>query len=211
MGLLRLWFKSLRFRGTTHLREFLREKSSPQIFAFWHNRLFPVARLYARYYKAHSIYGLVSPSKDGAWLSEIYEQLGIPSVRGSTRRGGQSALRDCMRLMRNGASIAITPDGPRGPRYVIQEGVLWLSKETHAPIVAIGIHFHCAIRLHTWDKFYLPLPFSRISMDVKILTDKELHSSTLISHQHFLQKVLFDINQPQHFQLLERNGQLRTL
>jgi lysophospholipid acyltransferase (LPLAT)-like uncharacterized protein len=209
--LLRLWFKSLRLRGTVRLKKFLHEKSSPKIFIFWHNRLFPITRLYEMCHRIHPIYGLISPSKDGAWLSATYEQLGIPSVRGSSRRGGPSALRDCVHLIHDGASIAITPDGPRGPRYIIKEGTLWLSEMTHTAIAIIGIHFHHAIRLRTWDKFYLPLPFSRVSMDMKILTDKELHSSSFTSPQRFLQKALFDINKPQHFQLLERNGQLRPL
>jgi lysophospholipid acyltransferase (LPLAT)-like uncharacterized protein len=162
------------------------------------------------YYGTRSIHGLVSPSKDGAWLSAIYEQLGIPSVRGSSRRGGQSALRDCIHVIRNGASIAITPDGPRGPRYIVKEGTQWLSEETHTPIVAVGIHFHCAIRLRTWDQFYLPLPFSHVSIDADILDTTELPASNKIAAQRFLQKALFAINKPRHFQSLERNGQLHS-
>jgi lysophospholipid acyltransferase (LPLAT)-like uncharacterized protein len=209
--LLRLWLKSLRLYGTAQLEAILYEEPSPKIFTFWHNRLFPIARLHGMYRGTRSIYGLVSPSRDGAWLSGIYEQLGIPSLRGSSQRGGQRALRSCTNAIRNGASIAITPDGPRGPRYVFKPGAFWLSQETCVPLVVVGIYFHRAIRLHTWDGFYLPLPFSRTSIDAKVLSLEILPSSSEKSSPYASQKALLDINNFKHFQSLECNGQLHPL
>ncbi|MDR0444951.1 MAG: DUF374 domain-containing protein [Puniceicoccales bacterium] len=208
---LRLWLKSLRLYGTAQLEAILYGESSPKVFTFWHNRLFPVARLHGMYRGTRSIYGLISPSKDGAWLSGIYEQLGISSLRGSSQRDGQHALRNSISAIRNGASIAITPDGPRGPRYVFKPGALWLSRETRTSLVVVGIHFHHALRLRTWDEFYLPLPFSRTSIDAKILPTGTPLGSREKSSLHTFQKALFDINHRQHFQSLERNGQLHPL
>jgi lysophospholipid acyltransferase (LPLAT)-like uncharacterized protein len=209
--LLRLWFRTLRLRGTERLRELLYGESSPKIFCFWHNRLFPLARLHGSYRGTQAIYGLVSPSKDGAWLSGIYEGLGIPSVRGSSRRGGQLALKDCIGVLRNGGSIALTPDGPRGPRYVAKEGALWLAREARVPLVVVGVYFHQTRRLRSWDGFYLPIPFSRISLDVRVLEAEQLFRSPHSSAQDIWQGELFSLNRPQHFRTLERHGQLQPL
>jgi lysophospholipid acyltransferase (LPLAT)-like uncharacterized protein len=209
--LLQLWLKSLRLYGTAQLEAILYEEPSPKIFTFWHNRLFPIARLHGMSRSTRSIYGLISPSKDGAWLSGVYEQLGILFLRGSSQRDGQHALRNSLSAIRNGASIAITPDGPRGPRYVFKPGALWLSRETHVPLVVIGIYFHHPIRLRTWDGFYLPLPFSRTLIDAKVLPPGILLGSCEKSSPRILQKALFDINSLEHFHSLERNGQLHSL
>ncbi|MDR3143495.1 MAG: lysophospholipid acyltransferase family protein [Puniceicoccales bacterium] len=210
--ILRLWSRTLQLRGTARLRELLYGESSPKIFCFWHNRLFPLARLHGAYRGTRAIYGLVSPSKDGAWLSGVYKGLGISSVRGSSQRGGQLALRNCVGILRSGASVAITPDGPRGPRYVAKEGALWLAQETRLPLVVVGVHFQRAWRLRSWDGFYLPVPFSGISLDIRVLeADKLFTAPQMPSAQDIWQRELFALNRPQHFQSLECHGQLQAL
>jgi lysophospholipid acyltransferase (LPLAT)-like uncharacterized protein len=88
--------------------------------------------------------------------------MGIGVVRGSTARGGAQALMDMIRGAGNGLHLAITPDGPRGPRRELKPGLIVVATQTGDPIVPMGIGFTRAWRAHSWDRFAVPLPFSTI-------------------------------------------------
>jgi hypothetical protein len=108
------------------------------ILAFWHDRqvMIPMA------YRGPEVYALISQHQDGELIHRIVARLGVGSVRGSTTRGGASALRRLIRLGRRGGDLAITPDGPRGPRHHAQIGVIQLAKATGLPIVPVT--FSCS-------------------------------------------------------------------
>ncbi|MBM4132444.1 MAG: DUF374 domain-containing protein [Nitrospira sp.] len=108
------------------------------IFAFWHSRqlMMPLA------YRGSQIYILISRHRDGELIRRIVSRFGFRSVRGSTTRGGAAALRELVQLGRSGADLAITPDGPKGPRQVAQMGVIHLAKATGLPIVPVT--FSCS-------------------------------------------------------------------
>ena len=103
------------------------------IFSFWHGRL-----LMLPFIKPEGpVTVMVSRHKDGELISRVLKQFGIGSSRGSTTRGGMAALKEIIRLARQGHSIALTPDGPRGPRYVAQMGVIQAAAATGLPIYPI--------------------------------------------------------------------------
>jgi lysophospholipid acyltransferase (LPLAT)-like uncharacterized protein len=135
------------------------------IFALWHNRLALSPILYQRYvHKANPerrMAGLVSASRDGGLLAQILEGFGIVSIRGSSSRRGGQALVEITTCAERGYDLAITPDGPRGPRYEVQEGVVATSQLTGLPIVPISCHLNWKISLKSWDGFQIPLPFAR--------------------------------------------------
>ncbi|HEX2860144.1 MAG TPA: DUF374 domain-containing protein, partial [Lacunisphaera sp.] len=95
--------------------------------------------------------------------------IGIEPVRGSSSNFGREAGRTLIEVMRAGHDIGITPDGPRGPMYTVEPGVLVVTRRNQAPMVLIGAEFTRAWRLRSWDKFYIPLPFSRIRMRSTVL------------------------------------------
>jgi lysophospholipid acyltransferase (LPLAT)-like uncharacterized protein len=103
------------------------------IVAFWHGRqlMMPLA------YRGRGLYILISEHRDGELIHRIVRWFGFKTVRGSTTRGGTRALRQLVRLGRTGADLAVTPDGPRGPRCVAQAGVVQLAKLTGLPIVPL--------------------------------------------------------------------------
>jgi lysophospholipid acyltransferase (LPLAT)-like uncharacterized protein len=141
-----------------------RENMKQAIFCFWHNRLALCAKVYHRYRQADAmpgIAGLVSASKDGALLAAIFAWFGIQPVRGSSSRRGAQALMELTTWAERGYDIAITPDGPRGPCYVLAEGPITLAQFTGLPLVAGSFYFHWKFCLNSWDKFQIPLPFSR--------------------------------------------------
>jgi lysophospholipid acyltransferase (LPLAT)-like uncharacterized protein len=154
----RLWIGTLRYRYL-----FLGPNVEPHqpglrgryIYAFWHENLLLLAYQYAR----PDIYVLISRHADGQLISDVCKHLGFSTVRGSTTRGGADAVRQMMRVGQN-AHLAITPDGPRGPRRKVQQGLTYLAARTGMAIVPIGIAFRKAWRLRSWDRFALPKPWS---------------------------------------------------
>jgi len=135
----------------------------------WHNRLFLSPEIFRRYRSRRKLYGLVSASKDGAWLAAFYRMIGLMPVRGSSSNFGREAGRTLIELMRAGNDIGITPDGPRGPLYVVEPGVLVVTRRNNAPMILMGAEFGPALRLRSWDKFYVPWPFTRIRLRCTVL------------------------------------------
>ena len=141
----------------------------PFIFCFWHNRLglcMEAYRVYARKRTGRGMAAMVSASRDGGFLTAILERFKVQPVRGSSSRRGPQALLELTTWAERSYDLAITPDGPRGPRYVVQEGVLSLAQLTGLPIVTFSFHVPRKIVSKSWDGFQIPLPFSRCEMNV---------------------------------------------
>ena len=102
----------------------------------------------------------MSASRDGAFLAAILERFGVQPVRGSSSRRGAQALLELTTWAERGYDLAITPDGPRGPRYVVQDGAMSLAQITGLPIVPVSYFLKWKIQLKSWDGFQIPLPFS---------------------------------------------------
>lgn len=142
----------------------------PALICFWHNRIVGITAAFNAKYPRRERRGvtvLTSASKDGEILAQFVAAFGMGSVRGSSSRRGSQALRELVRLVRDGRDIAITPDGPRGPRYALGPGVIQLAQSTGAPILAVHARFSRCWRLKTWDGFIIPLPFSTISVTIE--------------------------------------------
>lgn len=160
--LLRLWCATLRFRFEGEAEQVMRDTSRASVIIFWHNRLLASGEAWMRYRKKRKMAGLVSASKDGAWLAGFFRLLGILSVRGSANLRGSQAVRDLVALLHSGVDVAVTPDGSRGPVYKVKRGSLVVAQKADAPVKLFSTVFTKALRFRTWDGFYLPLPFSRV-------------------------------------------------
>jgi len=104
---------------------------------------------------------LVSASKDGALLAAILKTFGVQPVRGSSSRRGAQALVELTSWAERGYDLAITPDGPRGPCYVVQEGAIALAQVTGLPLIPASYSVSWKLRAKSWDRFIVPLPFAR--------------------------------------------------
>jgi len=107
---------------------------------------------------------LVSASKDGALLAAVLGRFGVDQVRGSSSRRGPQALLELTSRGEMGYDLAVTPDGPRGPRCIAQAGVISLAQITGFPIIAVTCNTRRKICLKSWDRFQIPLPFSRCEL-----------------------------------------------
>ncbi|HWD19853.1 MAG TPA: lysophospholipid acyltransferase family protein [Verrucomicrobiae bacterium] len=144
------------------------ETRGPVIFCVWHNRL-PLAlgaydhTVRARWPSA-GIGAMISASRDGSFLSAVAESFGITPIRGSSSRRGPQALLEAKTLMEKNYSIVITPDGPRGPKYQIHDGIILLAQLTGRPIIPTSNYVSAKIQLRSWDRFQIPLPFARCEL-----------------------------------------------
>lgn len=163
--IIRLWCRTLRMRADEASRAAL-GSGGPAVFLLWHNRLFMAAEVYRRFIaaKGRRMHGLISGSKDGAWLAGVFKAAGIDPIRGSSSWRATEALRQVVRVLREGDDVGITPDGPRGPCYSFQRGALLAAKTSGVPIVLIGIAPSRVWQLKSWDRFRLPVPFSRVQV-----------------------------------------------
>ena len=169
-GLIRLVDATLRYRWHDDSGYNQGQTAAQAIYAIWHNRL--ILSMPGYHGTARNRAGspglaaLVSASKDGALLAGILSRFNVQAVRGSSSRRGAQALLELTTWAERGFDLAITPDGPRGPCYHVQEGVISLAQVTGLPIIPVSCDLQWKLRLNSWDRFQIPLPFSRCDMRV---------------------------------------------
>lgn len=163
-ALVKVWGSTLRLRLTPEEQALLETQHEPIAFVLWHNRLILAAEVYRRFRHGRRLCALISASKDGAWLAAFFSLLGMDAVRGSSSRFGREAASGMIEALRAGRDAGITPDGPRGPCYRFKPGALVMARTTETTMILLGCRFSRAWRLGSWDRFYVPAPFSRLDV-----------------------------------------------
>ncbi len=131
-----------------------------RIYSLWHGRM-----LYPAYHRRRTKASvLVSRSRDGELLAGVLETLGYQTIRGSTSRGGTQALRRLLKTLKAGHDVGIASDGPRGPAYRVQAGIIHLACRSGAPVIPIVFGAEHAKTFDSWDHFCLPYPFTAITL-----------------------------------------------
>lgn len=146
-----------RIHGSEPLAERL-ARDEPVIGCFWHGRLMMMPYLWPR---GPRVSVLISHHRDGRLIARAMRHLGIGTVAGSSSRGALSATRQMLSLLQAGESVAITPDGPRGPCMRVAPGVIRLAALSGAPILPAAYSCRRRRMLSSWDRFIIPLPFSQ--------------------------------------------------
>ena len=177
---IRFWMQSLHYRVAYYdptVDPFHPNCNAPKIYLFWHEYL-----LFPLFVRAGSpMCLLVSKHRDAEILAQAAERLGFHTVRGSTARGGTSAI---LRLIRGAGCyhFAFTPDGPRGPRRKMAPGAIYLASHSGMPVVPVGVGYDRPYRAKSWDRFAIPRPWSRarciLGPEILIprrLTREEIH------------------------------------
>jgi lysophospholipid acyltransferase (LPLAT)-like uncharacterized protein len=157
-GIIRLLHALLRVEviGGESPREFW-ARGENVILAFWHDQLL----LMVHAYKGPAARLLISSSKDGELLARTMASFGLGAVRGSSTRGGRAAFRALVDLAREPVDLALTPDGPKGPRHLLKEGVVQLARLSGRPVIPMAFACSRGHRFASWDHFLLPYPLAR--------------------------------------------------
>lgn len=162
------------------------------IFSIWHeNLLLPAAR-----FGAPDLAVLISSHADGQLLGGLITAMGMEMVKGSSTRGGVEAVRQLLRPDTTWRHLAITPDGPRGPRRIVQPGAIYVASRTGMKIVPVGIGYRRPWRLKSWDRFAVPRPFSRarIIQGEPITVPPDLRTAGLEDYREIVQAEMDRMN-----------------
>jgi lysophospholipid acyltransferase (LPLAT)-like uncharacterized protein len=193
---MKVWSLTLRYRVNGHNGITQPNiPSQPVIYALWHNRIFTMPPIWRRTGgKNRSTVVLTSASKDGTSLAIAMESFGIGAIRGSSSRRALAALIGMKNALLDGKDVCVTPDGPKGPRYQVQGGLLKIAQATDTPIIPIHIRYSSAWRLSSWDRFVIPKPFSKVhvTFDQPILISKDLSDEAFEAARAKLESCLLE-------------------
>lgn len=172
--LYRIWAASIRVEIDPRSRAAATFHEEPVVIIMWHSTLFMAPIAYRRFRMARPVYALISASRDGGSLAYLFEKIGIGSVRGSSSRFGREAFGHLVKCSLEGNDITITPDGPRGPAYVMKRGVVLAARRTRRQVLLVGLSFGLSWRLKSWDRFFVPLPFSRVRFEFELISQESI-------------------------------------
>ncbi len=170
-----------------------KKKNKPVIFALWHNRLAYTAYGYSRILKKNSLVTMNSRSKDGKIFAGIIQSYGLNVVYGSSSRDGSKVLLEIIRFVKDkNMDCGITPDGPRGPKYKVQPGVISIAQSTGAPIIPLIYDVKWKMKLKSWDGFYIPIPFTWgiVNYGEPIFVPEKITDEERMEYQKKLEDVL---------------------
>ncbi len=155
---------TLRFRFKDRARIMATPPEKPLLWAFWHNRLFVMPYVFEHFFPGRPGAALTSASKDGEILAAFLNRFGVRAIRGSSSRGGARALVEMKRAIKDGFIMGITPDGPRGPLYHLNPGVVKLAQVSGGFVLPVRIRYSRFWQLKSWDGFMIPKPFARVEI-----------------------------------------------
>ena len=164
----------IRFLYLTNKKKFHAPENlgdAPFVMACWHGELLLIPYAYTRYRKKPHVKLLISEHFDGNLIAKTLAFFGFGTIRGSSTRGGAKALIAAIKEIKNGYDLGITPDGPKGPRHVVQDGIVVMAQKTGAKIALVSIKPSKFWQLNSWDKFVIPKPFGIINYYISELID----------------------------------------
>lgn len=168
------------------------------IWAFWHNKMFLFPCLFEHWFPERTGIVLTSPSGDGQVIADVCAEFNLQAARGSSSKPqkGISALISLAGHLKEGSDVGITPDGPRGPCYELQPGIIKLAQLSGTAVVPAQVHYSHSIRFRTWDRFELPLPFATVRIVLGPLHQipRRLSEEAFEIHRAALQSALRESN-----------------
>jgi lysophospholipid acyltransferase (LPLAT)-like uncharacterized protein len=141
------------------------------IMACWHGELLMIPYAYTKYRKNPHVKLLISEHFDGNIIAKTLGFFGFDTIRGSSTRGGSKALIQSMKELKNGYDLGITPDGPKGPRHEVADGIIVMAQKTKTKIVLVEIQATKYWKLSSWDAFIIPKPFGTLRYYITDLLD----------------------------------------
>ena len=164
----------IRLISLTNKKEFIAPESlgdEPFIMACWHGELLMIPYAYTRYKKYPHVKLLISEHFDGNLIAKTLSHFGFETIRGSSTRGGAKALIQSIKELKSGYDLGITPDGPKGPRHEVSDGIVVMAQKAKVKVTLVEIKPSAYWQLGSWDKFVIPKPFGTIRYYISDLID----------------------------------------
>jgi len=190
-GSLLIRFLKLTNKTVFHSPETISDK--PIIFACWHGELLMLPYLYSHYRKTPHAKVLISPHFDGELISRTIKYFGLGTLAGSSDKSAARVLIQAIKTIKEGYDIGITPDGPKGPRHEVADGIIVMAQKTEAKIILVEIKPTKYWQLNSWDKFVIPKPFGTINFyatqeidisGLELQEARELLEKGLLAHEN---------------------------
>ena len=143
----------------------------PIVMACWHGELLMIPYAYTIFRKTPHVKLLISEHFDGNLIAKTLSFFKFETIRGSSTRGGAKALIESIKELKNGYDLGITPDGPKGPRREVADGIIVMAQKAKVNIVLVEIKPSSYWQLNSWDKFIIPKPFGTINYYISDLID----------------------------------------
>lgn len=175
--------------------ELIKQKAPPAIVTVWHNRLLFFPAVFPNWHRKHTT-AVISASRDGSYIADICKQFGIKSVRGSTSRKALNVLIGVTKtILEEKKYVVFTPDGPRGPRYHLSRGPVYLASQTRVPVIPISVNYSAYWQLGSWDGFQIPKPWSKITLELghSIMIPENLSDEELEQWRVTVEKAMLEI------------------
>ena len=169
IGSLLIRLLSLSNKKVFHAPENLGDE--PFIMACWHGELLMIPYAYTKYKKNPKVKLLISEHFDGNLIAKTLNFFGFDTIRGSSTRGGAKALISAIRTLKSGYDLGITPDGPKGPRHNVSDGIVVMAQKAKVKITLVEIKPDSFWQLGSWDKFVIPKPFGTIHYYISEMID----------------------------------------
>jgi hypothetical protein len=186
------WTARFEVEGWEHFEALVKAERVP-IHVLWHECIY----LAVYFWRQRGIVYMTSRSFDGEYIARFLQRFGFGAVRGSSSRGGAGALIEMARLVRIGIQGGFTVDGPRGPRHVAKMGAVLLAKKTRQPILAFQVTAARCLRISSWDRMQIPLPFTRALVRIAppIFVPYDADDEMIAAKRDELQQALDEISQ----------------
>ena len=140
----------------------------------WHSELLIAPQVYRKLRKKQKTAAIIAQHHDGELIARTLSFLGIKPLRGSSRRGAKAVLIAAITALKDGYSVMITPDGPKGPRYSMSDGAVALALRSNLPLMLVNYKANAFWQLNSWDKFVIPKPFTTLNIYHQVLTIEEM-------------------------------------
>ncbi len=161
--IMQLYVRFVYFTSKKNFYHPLIDAEKTYVVSFWHGELLMQSFNYHKLKPTGTVKAMISEHRDGEAITKMVEYLNIGSVRGSSSKGGLKALINAIKELKSGVEVAITPDGPRGPRHSVADGIVAIAKKTQSEILILNYKPTSYWQLKSWDKFVIPKPFGTIN------------------------------------------------
>ncbi len=152
----------------------------------WHGELFVAPQVYRTLRKSQKTSAIISKHHDGDLIAKILSFFNIVALRGSSKKGARAVLLSSIKSLKDGYSVMITPDGPRGPRHSMSDGAVALAKRANLPLMVVNFQAESYWQLNSWDRFVIPKPFTSLDIYHQVLNvsnmDREEAKNYLKKH-----------------------------
>ena len=170
--------------------------NKPAIYALWHGCQYGLVAIKGKDRK-NTLNILISQSNDGEIIAKAVKWMGFSTIRGSHKRGGTNALREILKALKNGQTLAYTVDGPKGPIYKVKPGIIKIAQMSQVPIIPFVPYARPFFEVKSWDKYQLPFLFSKavFAFGDPIYIPRDLDENQLENSRLHLENELYRINE----------------